>query len=95
MKIFDTFGAFDDFVSDPTKYGLSNVADACGNPNAPCSNDIDHALFWDGIHPTTYGHQLLAERFLALAVPVPEPSTYAMFLVGLIGCGWAARWRRG
>ena len=25
--------------------------------------------------------------------PVSEPSTYAMFLVGLIGCGWAARRR--
>jgi hypothetical protein len=25
--------------------------------------------------------------------PIPEPSTYAMFLVGLIGCGWAARRR--
>jgi len=90
VKIFDAFGAFDDFATDPAKYQLTNVADACGNPTLVklCGSN---PLFWDGLHPTTYAHQLLADRFLALAVP--EPSTYAMFLVGLIGCGWAARRR--
>lgn len=92
VKIFDPFWAFDAFASDPAKFGLTNVADACGNNALGCGSN---PLFWDGIHPTTYGNQLLADRFLALAVPVPEPSTYALFAVGLIGCGWAARRRRG
>lgn len=90
VKIFDTFGAFDAFASDPAKFGLTNVADACGNNALGCGSN---PLFWDGIHPTAYGHQLLANRFLALALPVPEPSTYGMFLVGLIACAWAARRR--
>lgn len=90
VQIFDAFGAFDDFATHPAQYGLTNVADACGNSALGCGS---HPLFWDGLHPTTYGHQLLADRFLALAGPVPEPSTSAMLLVGLIGCGWAARRR--
>jgi len=28
--------------------------------NAKCSNSNDY-LFWDGIHPTTVGHALLAD----------------------------------
>ncbi len=91
VKIFDTFGAFDDFASDPAKYGLTNVADACGNDALGCGSN---PLFWDGIHPSTFGHELLADRFLALAMPVPEPETYALMLAGLAMVGVAARRRK-
>lgn len=89
VKTFDVFGLYNNIAANPVAFGFNNITDACGNPSLSCSADIGHALFWDGIHPTSAGHALLAERVLALAVP--EPSTYAMFLVGLIGCGWAAR----
>lgn len=92
VKTFDVFGLYNSIAADPTAFGFDNVTDACGNPSLGCSADIDRALFWDGIHPTAAGHALLAQRVLALAVP--ESSTYAMFLVGLIGCSWAARRRR-
>lgn len=92
VKTFDVFGLYNSITADPSAFGFNNITDACGNPSLGCSADIDHALFWDGIHPTSAGHALLAQRVLALAVP--EPSTYAMFLVGLIGCGWVARRRR-
>jgi outer membrane lipase/esterase len=91
VKTFDVFGLYSSITADPAAFGFNNITDACGNPNLDCSKDIGHALFWDGIHPTSAGHALLAQRMLALAVP--ETSTYAMFLVGLIGCGWAARRR--
>lgn len=85
VQTFDLFGASD--------AGFSNVTDACGNNAAGCGAN---PLFLDGIHPTAAGHAQLAQGVLALAVaaPVPEPSTYAMFLIGLVGCGWAVRRRR-
>ncbi|MEI7466026.1 MAG: SGNH/GDSL hydrolase family protein, partial [Burkholderiales bacterium] len=81
VKTFDIFGAGGNF---------SNVTDACGNNASGCGANPQ---FWDGIHPTAAAHLQIAQGFLALAAPVPEASTYAMFLVGLIGCGWAARRR--
>lgn len=82
VKTFDVFGAVGSF---------SNVTDACGNNASGCGANPQ---FWDGIHPTAAAHLQIAQGFLALTTPVPEPSTYAMFLVGLIGCGWVARRRR-
>lgn len=82
VKTFDIFGVVANF---------SNVTDACGNVALNCGATPQ---FWDGIHPTAGAHALIAQDFLALATPVPEPSTYAMFLIGLAGCGWAVRRRR-
>lgn len=82
VKTFDIFGAGGNF---------SNVTDACGNNASGCGANPQ---FWDGIHPTAAAHRQIAQGFLAVAAPVPEPSTYAMFMMGLIGCGWAARRRR-
>jgi outer membrane lipase/esterase len=90
VKTFDVFSTFTALAGAPGAFGLSNVTTACGNNASGCGLN---PLFWDGIHPTTAGHQLLADGVFALAVP--EPSTYAMFLVGLIGCGWFARRRLG
>ena len=92
VQTFDVFGAFTALAADPAAFGLSNVTDACGNNALGCGSS---PLFWDGIHPTAAGHALIAQGVLALALaPVPEPSTYALFSVGLIGCGWVVRRRR-
>lgn len=91
VQTFDVFGLLTAAAEFPSSFGLTNVSDACGNPALGC--DIDTSLFWDGIHPTAAGHALLARGFLAVAVPIPEPSTYALMLVGLAGCAFAARRR--
>jgi len=60
----DLFGFLDDIVANPGQYGLTNVTDMCITPgvkgDAKCSNPNDY-LFWDGIHPTSAGHALLAD----------------------------------
>lgn len=79
VQIFDTFGLLNAAVADPAAFGLTNVTDACGNADAGC--DPLTSLFWDGIHPTSAGHALLADRMLAIAVP--EPSSVVLLLAGL------------
>ena len=92
VKTFDVYSTSAAAASNPAAFGLTNVNTACGNNASGCGLN---PLYWDGIHPTTAAHQLLADGVFALALPVPELSTYAMFGVGLIVCGWAARRRHG
>lgn len=79
VLLVDTFSAFDDQISNPAKYGISNATDiACGpnalsaSPSEPgsslvcngsnlLSGDRSRYLFADGVHPTPYGHQLMAD----------------------------------
>jgi len=89
VQTFDLFGWMNVWVANPGLYGLSNVVDACGALGALC-NPSEY-LFWDGIHPTSAGHALIADRMYALAVP--EPATYGMLLVGLALVAGVARRR--
>ncbi len=87
VSTFDLFGLVGDVIAaynaDPSNnpYGLSNVTDAC--IGGTC--DAASYLFWDGIHPTNKGHQLIASAFVAQVVP--EPGTWVMFAFGLGGLG--------
>ena len=78
VTLFDLFGAIDSFVSSPGAFGLVNVTDACG---AIVGCDPSTSLFWDGIHPTSAGHALLAQEMIAATVP--EPADYVLLLAGL------------
>ena len=55
-----------------------------GNPNT--------LYFTDGINPNPVTGA--ADGFFGAITSVPEPSTWAMMLVGLAGLGFAARRRR-
>jgi phospholipase/lecithinase/hemolysin len=47
-------------ITNPTKFGFSNVTSACLTGSKACGNP-NQFLFWDGIHPTTSAHQILGE----------------------------------
>ena len=53
----DVFGLFYKIVASPAKYGLVNITDISQGVYAV---DPDTYLFWDDLHPTTKGHNILA-----------------------------------
>jgi outer membrane lipase/esterase len=60
--------------------GFTNVTNACGQTPAIC--DPATSLFFDGIHPTSFGHAALADAVFAQVVP--EPASYLLLGSGLL-----------
>jgi outer membrane lipase/esterase len=81
VSTFDIFGL-------GTSFGFTNVTDACGAVAGANCNTYE---FWDGIHPTAAAHMVIADAFVAT---VPEPSTWAMMILGFAGIGFMAYRRR-
>ncbi|MBX3638455.1 MAG: PEP-CTERM sorting domain-containing protein [Rubrivivax sp.] len=91
---FDTAAFFADAIANPGAFGLENVSGQCvlnlGTGPGQCNPADNRWLFWDGVHPTTYAHGLLAGRFVAA---VPEPGSLALLTLGLFSV-FATRRRR-
>jgi len=64
IYLVDSAGIFADIQANPTKYGVTNVTQACLTSAGVCSNPSSH-LFWDGVHPTTGISQLFAQAMTA------------------------------
>jgi len=57
LSQLDVFSLFYKIVAAPSDYSLVNVTDSSQGMEV----DPDTYLFWDGLHPTTRGHNILAE----------------------------------
>ena len=76
----DIAALFNSILTTPGHDGL-NVTDAAMDiPGA----DPNAYLSWDGLHPTTAGHELVAEAAFD-ALPTPEPGSFACILLGFTG----------
>ena len=80
VKLFDLFGLVDSWANNPGAFGLTNARDACAQF---VSCNPSEYLFWDGIHPTSAGHQLISNAMFGL-VSVPEPSSLTLLVLGLV-----------
>lgn len=88
-QIFDMYGFLTNAVGNAAQLGFSNWTNACGATGSSC--DLDTALFWDGIHPTSLAHQQLAAAVYAAAVP--EPETAVLFAAGFVAVALGRRRR--
>ncbi|MGO4702842.1 SGNH/GDSL hydrolase family protein [Dyella sp. 2RAB6] len=75
LVLMDNFPLLDEVAADPESHGLTNFVDAClqidygsalaytreHRPRRACTRADQH-FFWDGLHPTTKGHQILAQK---------------------------------
>jgi outer membrane lipase/esterase len=63
---FDVFGLINKVLASPAKYGLVNVT---GSAQGISVINPDTYLFWDDLHPTTKGHNILAQAAGSLLAP--------------------------
>ncbi|HMV04640.1 MAG TPA: SGNH/GDSL hydrolase family protein [Accumulibacter sp.] len=70
--------AFDLIQADPLAYGFDNLT----VPLALARNPVNPSgyLFWDPIHPTTQGHEIIARNALRA---LPLPGSLSLILLGL------------
>ncbi|MEO3693153.1 SGNH/GDSL hydrolase family protein [Roseateles paludis] len=85
LTLFDTFTRQHVLLAAASGLGM-DITTPCytGGPATPgtlCANPNQH-FYWDDIHPSALVHQSLG---LQLAAAVPEPSTYALMALGLVG----------
>ena len=89
---FDTFGLFNAVLADPAAFGFSNTKNGCyskfGEPGGTTCANPDEYVSWDGFHPTSALHSLLASR---MASAVPEPNIFVLIVIGVFSLGVIAR----
>ena len=68
----DVFSIFNNVAANPKEFDLSVVDTSCITPGvvvkAVCHKPDDY-LFWDGIHPTQRGHEILADFAKQVLIP--------------------------
>jgi phospholipase/lecithinase/hemolysin len=63
VQIIDIFTEFQNLVSNPQDFGLTNSTHACVTPDQPpyACKKPDEFVFWDGVHPTKVTHSIIAD----------------------------------
>jgi len=69
LILVDTFYLFNDIIQNPADYGIDNIT----VPALYGLNDPETSLFWDVVHPTTIGHQFLADQVLETILDAKIP----------------------
>ena len=92
ITLFDLDALFAEILADPGAHGLTNTTGQCVQnlQNGLCNPS--QWLFWDGVHPTTAAHAIIAREFRRALIA--EPQTLALLGLGLLVIGLVRRRRR-
>jgi len=95
VAFFNTSLLLHTVAANPAAYGFTNVTDPCFNQSqgTVCATP-DQYLFWDADHPTSAGHQILADQFTVAAAAIPEPATAATAGCAVVIAALARRRRK-
>jgi phospholipase/lecithinase/hemolysin len=89
----DNYRRFQAIAGNPGAYGFSNVTTSALGDGVLSGNGY---LFWDSVHPTTVGHQIIGDA--AFAAVAPEPTSLALLTTGTLGVivvAWRRRRKKG
>ena len=84
-------------LDNAASYGLTNTTDPCYTGDTPFSAasttgcdsaNIGSYVYWDEVHPTAKVQALWGE---AMQAAIPEPSTWAMLMLGFAGLAYAGQ----
>ena len=97
-------------IANPSRFELTNVTEQClpatplfpgaPSPSTPCNpiTDAPNFLFWDPLHPTTRGHEILGDYAYSVlkskSIPEPSPVVGLLALGTFLGAGAALRRKR-
>jgi phospholipase/lecithinase/hemolysin len=87
LMLLDAYALLNGVFLDPGAYGLGDATSACAASPA-CIADPSKTFFWDGIHPTTAGHRVIADAALKL---IPEPGVLLLLAAALVLLPFARR----
>ena len=68
----DVFSLFQNIIANYSSFGFTDVRNASQGENL----NVDQSLFWDDVHPTTAGHNQIAQ-FAADILPGGHPAFFA------------------
>ena len=101
LQAFDLYDFNANILANAATYGFTDTTDRCftdtplsATTSSACGPDAENIggfVYWDNIHPTEKVQALWAAGFSSA---VPEPSTWAMLLIGFGSLGFAG-YRRG
>jgi outer membrane lipase/esterase len=98
LQFFDLFSYQASIYADPTEFGLPDTLNTTGAclrvPSA--APRCEGLVYFDTVHPTTQVHRAIADGIagqLGIAA-VPEPSSWALMLIGFGAIGGSLRYRR-
>ena len=87
IQILDVYSLTESALTDPSKYGFTNVTTDPVVDNGGAN--AQGYLFWDIVHPTTVADALIA------GLAVPEPSSVVLLGIALAGLAIGTRLRGG
>ncbi len=67
VRFMDSFSLLRDVVANPNAFEFREVEEGCLSPSGKVCRRASRYLFWDDRHPTTAGHQVLADHVVEIA----------------------------